>query len=81
MRIPLIVAARPSTAKFPSVRLRSGKWTFTSDHVDSMLHVEANNLRTEVTGELVLENPATVSCSFTLVGTEPHVTVYACLTL
>ena len=82
MRIPLIVAARPSIDfKSPRVHLRTGKWTFTSDHVDSVLLIESNSQSMDVTGILELFSPSAVTISFSLVGKESSITVYACLTL
>jgi hypothetical protein len=80
MRIPLIVAARPSpTIKCPSVHLRTGKWIFESNHVDSVLHIDSNGQRMEITGVLELFVPSIVSVICSYAGKEPFITVYACL--
>ena len=80
MRIPLIVASRPSqNAQFPRVILRAGRWTFSSNHSDSALRVNTPDSSVELHEGLVLANPTAVYVSCTASGNEPSITVYACL--
>lgn len=84
MRIPLIVAARPSdTARYPSIPLRAGKWTFTHNCSDSLLFVNVEGSSTGRIGveeELVLEEETFVNAVFEKSGSEQSITVYACHT-
>ncbi len=82
MRIPLIVAARPTSLEFqcPTVFLRQGKWTFDSTHTDSVLYIVSNGQRVEITETLELFSPTAVRLYFALIGKEPSITIYACLT-
>ena len=80
MRIPLIVSARiTEDTKFPHVTLRSGRWSFSSTHKDSLLRVNTPNQSVELHEELVLDSPTPVTITCASAGSEHSVTVYACL--
>lgn len=82
MRIPLIVAARiTENVQFPHVTLRPGRWTFTSTHSTSVLRVNTPDAAVELHEELVLSTPTPVTVSCIRAGSEPSVTIFACLSL
>jgi hypothetical protein len=79
MRLPLIVAARPSVdTQFPSVVLRPGKWTFTSNSSDSVLVIRTENSDVVPQEGTVLDVHTTVRVVFLSIGSESSITVYAC---
>lgn len=80
MRVPLIVAARPSLETvFPSTRLRPGKWVFTHNCADSLLVIRAPLVGdVDPSHQLILEEESFVSVVFTSVGKESSIMVYAC---
>ena len=80
MKIPLIVSAKPDVNfKCPRVILRTGKWSFDSNHKDSILEITVNGQRIDTTGTLELFENSEVITTFVQIGTEPTITVYACL--
>jgi hypothetical protein len=80
MRIPLIVSSRIQEGiEYPRVVLKAGRWKFEHDVVNSRLSVKAQDNSFELHEELVLESYTDVSLVCTSTGTEPHITVYACL--
>ena len=78
MRIPLTVSSRPSAdMQNPRVVLSPGRWTFQSNHADSVLKVSTTD--TEVTLHEVLHIERHTAATLTCVspGTEASLTVYA----
>ena len=83
MRIPLTVSSRPSAdMQNPRVVLSPGRWTFQSNHADSVLKVSTTDTEVtlhEVTLHEVLHIERHTAATITCVspGTEVSLTVYA----
>jgi hypothetical protein len=80
MRIPLTVSSRPSDGtQFPSVLLRAGTWSFSSNIVDSDVRVNTPTGQQDLQGELQLTEKTGISLTCITAGKETSISVYACL--
>ena len=82
MRIPLIVASRAQVGvEYPRVVLRPGRWKFEHDITSSEVYLSTPTGDVKLHEELVLTAYTDVSILCAQTGSEPSITVYACLSV
>jgi len=81
MRLPLIVASRPSEqVRYPSVTLRPGKWVVETDHKDSVLLLSHSpHVTFQMGTEYIIDEVTETSVVCHQSGSESSITVYLCL--
>jgi hypothetical protein len=81
MRLPLIVAHRPSEdIRCPSVTLRPGRWVIETNHKDSILALShLPDVAFQNGFEYIISDVTETSVLCKRCGSESSVTVYICL--